>query len=87
MPKTYNNLFEKIVEKENILLAIKKAAKGKKHKSSVKYALRNINEVAERIQQELVSDSWSPPSIHKSRVINDGITLKKRSIVCPEFIR
>lgn len=84
--KTVNGLFEKIVDKENILQAIRNAAKGKKKKTVVRYALRNADKIAEKLQDDLIKGTWRPSSVHKVKIINDGIHLKKREIICPDFI-
>lgn len=85
--KSYNNLFDQIASVDNIERAIDKAAKGKRYKRSVRYALSRCHEVAERLHSQLVNGTWRPPDIHIGRPINDGIRMKKRVIVCPEFIR
>lgn len=85
--KRYGFLFEKIVDIDNIKKAIKKASRGKKHKRSVQIALKDIDKTALKIQSRLVRGEWRPPKIHKAKIINDGIQLKKRIIVCPEFVR
>ena len=85
--KTYNRLFDKIVSVENIEEAIFEAAKGKRNKASVQYALRHSSKIAEKISQQLKSFAWRPKAIHDARIINDGVRAKKRIIVCPEFIR
>ena len=85
--KTYNNLFDKFTRVENIKASIKEAAKGKRHKKSVQYALENVEEIAFEISKQLQMMQWRPKEIHNVRVINDGIAMKKRNIVCPEFIR
>lgn len=84
--KTYNNLYPKICELENIKLAIRNASKGKRKKESVQYALAHIDEVAANIQQELLNETWKPSEFHNAKIINDGVELKKRLIVCPDFI-
>lgn len=85
--KTYNRLFDKIVSVENIEAAIFEAAKGKRKKASVQYALRHSDKIAEELSQQLKDFTWRPKAIHDAKIINDGITAKKRVIVCPEFIR
>lgn len=85
--KTYNNLFQKIVKIENVKASIKEAAKGKRHKKSVQYALAHVDEVAVKTAELLQAMKWRPKEVHNVRVINDGIAMKKRNIVCPEFIR
>lgn len=84
--KSYNHLFEKIVDIDNIKRAIVKAAKGKRRKASVQKALANLDKTALHIQKLLVSGEWRPREIHRAKEINDGIELKKRIIVCPDFV-
>lgn len=84
---TYNNLFEKITDIENIKLAIPEAAKKKRKKLAVRRALKNLDLVAEATAQKLKNGTWRAKAIHDVRQINDGIALKKRNIVCPEFVR
>lgn len=84
--RTVNNLFKKICTKQNILLAIHKAAKGKRWKKIVQQTLANEEATAERLLQQLKDGSWRPNSIHNVKVINDGIQMKKREIVCPDFV-
>ena len=84
---TVNGLFKEISSKENILLAIHNAAKGKNHKHAVKEAKKNSSEIAEMLSEQLRAGIWRPCEIHKIKVINDGITLKKREIVCPQFVK
>ena len=83
---TVNNIFESIAEKENILTAIQRAARGKRKKWIVRYALEHADEIADKLSAELKSGSWRPNEIHRIKVINDGIQMKKREIVCPDFI-
>ena len=85
--KTHKNLFEKICEFENIRLAIFNAAKGKKHKRIVQFALKNVDKIALDIQQKLLSGTWEPPKYHQAHFINDGIENKKRPIICPNLSR
>lgn len=85
--KTYNNLFDKIADIENIKKAIIEAAKGKRKKQSVIKALENIDNVAEYISSQLKHGTWRPKQIHNVKQINDGIALKKRNIICPDFVQ
>lgn len=83
---TVNNLFEKIVDKDNILLAIKNAARGKMNKREVVYALKHQEEIADKLSSEFSAGTWRPNQCHSIKIINDGVKLKKREIVCPAFI-
>ena len=85
--KTYNNLFDKITDPANIEAAIQKAAKGKRAKHSVQRALENPVKIAAEVSEKLKAGTWQPVPLHNAREINDGIALKKRIIVCPQFIR
>ena len=84
--KTVNNLFDKICTKENILLAIHKAARGKRKKRVVQQVLANEEVVADKLLEQLQGGTWRPNAIHSVKVINDGIQQKKREIVCPDFV-
>ena len=84
--KTVNNLFDKICTKENILLAIHKAARGKRKKRVVQQVLANEEVVADKLLEQLQGGTWRPNAIHGVKVINDGIQQKKREIVCPDFV-
>lgn len=83
--KTYGGLYEKIIDKENIRKAIKKASLGKRHKASVKRVLYNIDNYVEKLHEVLSKMTWRPVHIHNTKEINDGVELKKRIIVCPNF--
>lgn len=83
---TVNNLFDKICTKENILLAIRKAARGKRKKRVVQQVLTDEEAVADKLLEQLQSGAWRPNAIHSVKVINDGIQQKKREIVCPDFV-
>lgn len=84
--KTINNLWDKVVDEENIKLAILKASKGKRRKRDVRNILNNIDYYAKLLSNKLKSGTWRPKSIHNIKMINDGLSLKKREIVCPQFL-
>ena len=85
--KTYNGLFEQIVDEKNIHRAILKASLGKRKKANVRRTLQNIDAVAKNLSEQLKAGTWRPVDIHQSTEINDGVELKKRYIVCPSFAR
>lgn len=85
--KTLNGVFDKIASVENLKASICEAARGKRHKRSVRYALKHQKEVAEMLHEQLVSGTWTPPEVHHAHMIGDGVSSKKREIVCPEFVR
>jgi retron-type reverse transcriptase len=58
--KCYGGLFERIVSFENLLLAAKKAWRGKRHKGSVAAFYFNLESELIQLQQELISDTYQP---------------------------
>ena len=85
--KTYNNLFDAVCSVENVREALHKAAKGKRHKRSVVKALAHEDEVVEEISRQLREGTWRPPKVHNAHEINDGVQMKKRIIVTPNFVQ
>lgn len=83
---TESNLFTKVITHENFELAIKKAAIGKRKKRIVIKTLKNSEYIASQKLNEVQKGMWRPQEIHTVKVINDGIQLKKREIVCPDFV-
>lgn len=83
---TESNLFTKVITHENFELAIKKAAIGKRKKRIVIKTLKNSEYIASQKLNEVQNGIWRPQKIHAVKVINDGIQLKKREIVCPDFV-
>lgn len=53
--KRYGNLWNKIVDLENIKISIKKAAKRKRKTQIVKHCLQNLEETAKKIQKMLLN--------------------------------
>lgn len=58
--KRHGNLFEKIVTFENLLLAAKKAGRGKKDKSSVAAFFFNLENELIQLQSELITQTYHP---------------------------
>ncbi len=58
--KRYDHLFEKIVTFDNLLLAAKKAARGKKDKRAVSDFLFHLENEIISLQEELVSGNYRP---------------------------
>lgn len=83
--KTYKHLFEQLVTTENIQRAIVRASRGKQKRRDVKYVLENQTYYINAIQYMLRNKFWHPRQ-HKAIEINDGICLKKRIIVKPDFV-
>lgn len=84
--KSYNHLFEKIVNRENINLAIDNASKRKNRRPDVRYVKRHRTEMIEKVRNMLLNDKFKP-QIHKMRKIFDGSSRKERYIIQPFFYR
>lgn len=85
MAKTYRHTYDLICDRDNIQAAIFAAAKGKRRKKPVQYALSHIDETVERIHDILVNHRRYLPSPRNAHEINDGIRTKRRIIVHPTF--
>lgn len=80
--KSYNNLYEKILNKENIRQAIIDVSKHRTTKKDVQRMLQNIDSVVENIYNLLSTNSFKP-SKHKPKIINEHSSKKTRKIICP----
>ncbi|MDR3126162.1 MAG: hypothetical protein LBT92_00850 [Rickettsiales bacterium] len=86
MPKRHGNLWEKIVSRENLMLAYKKAAKGKSVRASVRKFAKNLERNLETLRQSLLDRTFRT-SPYRSKEIYEP---KKRVIYilpfCPDRI-
>lgn len=82
--KRANNLFPKIVDKNNIRLAIYNASKMKKDRKVVQKVLANIDYYVEEIHRMLVNKTYKP-SPYTEMKIHDGSRKKVRTICKPAF--
>lgn len=70
--KHYNNLFQEITTKENILLAHKRASKGKQHYTAVKIVNQNLDKNIELIQDMLINQTYEiTKKDYRYELIND----------------
>lgn len=83
--KTYKHLFEELVTTENISRAIWRASHGKQKRRDVQFVLQNRIYYVRAIQYMLRHQLWQP-RMHDAEEINDGVLLKKRIIVKPDFV-
>ena len=85
--KTYNNLFDKMLDLDNIKSCIKKATKGKKKRKRkyVKRMLANLDEAAIEVRDLILSGKFS---FHESNraIINESSQKKERLIAKPRLI-
>lgn len=82
--KRVGHLFERVVDLENIKLAIKRASKRKTQRPSVQRILNDIDGYARKIQEMLLTETFVP-NPYTIREIYDGIKKKKRVIAIPRF--
>ena len=83
---TVNNLYDKIISKENLKVALAKASMGKRKERKVINAMANWQKVIDDLYNQLKNETWRPNDIHRIKIINDGIQAKKREIVYPDFL-
>lgn len=80
--KTYKHLFEKLIADENILLAIRNASLGKRNRKEVKDMLENTDKYVKFFKR--IASNYRNAK-HKPKVIYDGVTRKKRTILVPKM--
>lgn len=85
--KTYNNLFDKMLDLDNIKSCIKKATKGKKKRKRkyVQRMLANLEQAAIEVRDLILSGNFS---FHESNraIINESSQKKERLIAKPRLI-
>lgn len=78
--KSYNHLWEKLVSEENIIFAIKNAARGNMKRKE----LTKMKEQPEKYISTVREWILNFESVkHIPKIINDGISAKKRTIIVP----
>lgn len=82
--RSYNNLYEPMLQNDYIKQCFKDASKGKKNRNDVKKILENIDEETERLQAILREEMFIP-DYHEQSVINDGSKHKVRRILKPHY--
>lgn len=80
--KSYNHLYEKLLNPNNIRVAIKKASKGKRGRKRVKEILERIDEYIPYFQNFIINYKTRHK---KPKVIYEGINRKRREIIVPSF--
>ncbi|MFA4960392.1 MAG: reverse transcriptase/maturase family protein [Candidatus Pacearchaeota archaeon] len=75
MVKTYNNLYEKVCDYNNLVLAWKKARKGKTRKPYVLEFQENLINSLDDLQKELINETYSPRPL-KTFILRDPKTRK-----------
>ncbi len=82
--RSYNNLYEPMLQNDYIKQCFKDASKGKKNRNDVKQILENIDEETEKLKIILCEEMFIP-EFHKESVINDGSKHKVRRILKPHY--
>jgi retron-type reverse transcriptase len=67
--KRYRNLFEKIISFENLLLAAKKAFRGKKDKTSVVRFYFDMEKELLGLQEEMKQKTYKPRPLRKFEIV------------------
>jgi hypothetical protein len=81
--KSYNHLFEQLISKENLELAIVNSSKDKTRRDIVQDALNNKEVYVKNLQEQLINQTYRIKE-HKVYSIIDG---KPRLIIKPDYIR
>lgn len=82
--KTYKNLYEKIIDKDNLRRAFKRAAKGKTQRKDIARVLADLDYHVDKLHEILKNEEWKPAK-HEKQQINDGFKQKKRYIIKPFY--
>lgn len=82
--KSFNNLFDKMLEPDEIAAAIEEAAAGKRTRGDVAKVLQNVDGYAAAIAAKIRNGLWRPPAHVKSE-LQEGSHRKVREIEKPVF--
>lgn len=84
--KSFNHLFEKLIDYDNIKTAFKNAAKRKRRRGDVQYILENEEKHITNVIHILENGEFKPQT-HNLMRIQDGVSKKERFIMQPYFFR
>lgn len=79
MTKSYNNLWEPMMERSNIEYCIRKASRGKRKRKAVQNVLLNMDGHIDELTKLLESEQLKPVQIEKTK-ITEGSRSKERQI-------
>lgn len=82
--KSYNGLFVKMTEIEEIKASINEAAKKRRKRSYVQRVLNDIDGYSYRLRDKIISGEWQPLQ-HKECVLREGYHKKERNILKPSW--
>lgn len=83
MPKTYNNLFEKVCSIENLYSAYNEARRNKRFKPEILDAGFNIEDEIHKLREKLIDETWQPGNYREFLCRTE---VKQRIIHAPLFI-
>lgn len=84
--KRHANLYEKIITKDNIELAIQRSSKGKRHRKDVQFVLNNKNNCIVYVYDLLLNKSYRfKITENDKKIIWDNSSEKYREIYKPKF--
>lgn len=82
--KTYKNIYDRIIDKDNLRKAFMEASKGKRNRKDVARILDNLEFHVDRLHDIMEKEEFRP-SNHQKQMINDGFKQKKRYIIKPYY--
>lgn len=82
--KSYSNLFEEVIDADNLTEAIRESSRGKRQRDDVLDVFDNIDYHIKVIQNMLINEEFVPKK-HKICHIKDGTTKKDRIIIKPSY--
>lgn len=82
--KSYNNLYEPMLETEYLRKCFTDAAKGKRKRNDVKEVLENLDAEIENLRRILQEETFTPEK-HEPCIINEHNCHKTRQIIKPNY--
>lgn len=82
--KRVGNIYPKIIDKNNLLLAIKKASKGKGKRRNVNNVMKHLTTNIDYLHEILKNNTFNPTR-GEIMLIHDGVRKKERTIEKPRF--
>ena len=82
--KSYNNLYEPMLQRENVQKCFRDAAKGKTGRNDVQRTLKNLDRETDILCVMLEKEMFIPDS-HRQTIINENTCRKVRRILKPNY--
>lgn len=82
--KSYNGLFEHMLDHDEMVLAVKNASKNHKNKRQIKRYNKHLDRNLRRLKARILNKTWRPPK-HEEVWISEGPNRKPRNIVKPDW--